>query len=316
MENITPVTYTDQETANLGTFRVEPLYPGYGSTLGNALRRVLLSSLPGAAVDSFQIDGVEHEFSTIPHVKEDVVQIILNLKKLRFSLATDMAELVLEAKGAGVVTAAAFSKSADCSVVNTDQVIANLSDGAKFTLRVSVKKGTGYEPVEKKTEREKAIGVISIDSMYSPVVAVSYRVENTRVGQMTNFDKLIVDVHTDGSIMPSDAFKHAAHALANQYQAISGGMALAEQITAAAAEHQTETIEVTEDAVNILHNLDPKTKVEDAGLSGRTVHALAAAGFKTLSGLARLTDIKLQSIPGLGKKGIEELKAVLDRVQQ
>jgi DNA-directed RNA polymerase subunit alpha len=214
------------------------------------------------------------------------------------------------------LTAAAFSKTSDCAVVNTDQVIANLSEGAKFTMRVGVKKGTGYEPVEKKADREKVVGIITIDSIYSPVVAVSYRVESTRVGQMTNFDKLLIDVHTDGSIAPSDALKHASIVLANQYQAISGGMALAEQMVVAAAHAETAEPEMAEEAPVAQVAVDPKTKVEDAGLSGRTVHALVAAGFKTLSGLMRLTDIKLQSIPGLGKKGIEELKAVLDRVQQ
>jgi len=309
---ILPVTHTDQETDSVGTFRIEPLFPGYASTLGNALRRVLLSSLEGAAVDYVQIEGVDHEFSNVPHVKEDVVQIILNLKMLNFKLNADSAELHLEAKGAGVVTAKAFNNNSDCQVVNTDQVIATLSAGAKFNLRIGVKRGHGYEPIEKKLDREKVVGVMSVDSIYSPVIAVSYRVENTRVGNMTNYDKLLLDVHTDGSMMPSDALRMAAQILTTQYNAIAGGVN-AEPL--AAETTMTEELIVTDDAIEILHMLDPKTKVEDSGLSGRTVHALTAAGYKTLSGLMRLSDIKLQGIPGLGKKGIEEVKIVLARVQ-
>ncbi len=310
---ILPVTHTDQETDFIGTFRIEPLFPGYASTLGNALRRVLLSSLEGAAVDYVQIDGVDHEFSNVPHVKEDVVQIILNLKMLRFKLNTDSAELHLEAKSAGVVTAKAFAANSDCQVVNTDQVIATLSAGAKLSLRIGVKRGQGYEPIEKKLDREKVVGVISVDSVYSPVVAVSYRVENTRVGNMTNYDKLLLDVHTDGSVKPSDALTMAAQILTTQYNAIAGGVNTEPASSDATTSH--EELIVTDDAIEILHSLDPKTKVEDSGLSGRTVHALTAAGYKTLSGLMRLSDIKLQGIPGLGKKGIEEVKIVLARVQ-
>lgn len=307
---IIPRTQTLQETETQGSFAVEPLFPGYGSTLGNALRRVLLSSLEGAAVDSVVFDGVHHEFSTIEGVKEDVVEILLNLKSLRFKLATDTAELTLSVKKSGDVTAAAFSSSADCQVVNTDQHIATLSDGASLSLRIIVKKGVGYEPVEKKVDREKIVGVITTDSIFTPILAVSYRVENTRVGQMTNYDKLLIDVKTDGSILPSIALQQASSILAQQYRAIAGAdLSGNEDIV-----EKHEELIVTEDSIQILQTLDPKTKVEDAGFSGRTAHALTAAGYKTLSGLKRLSDIKLQGIKGLGEKGLEEVKAILDRV--
>jgi DNA-directed RNA polymerase subunit alpha len=305
---IQPATSTIQETDTRGSFVIEPMFPGYGSTLGNALRRVLLSSLEGAAVDYVVIEGVQHEFSNLEHVTEDVVQILLNLKGLNFKLATDTAELSLSVSGPATVTGKDFSANADCSVVNADHHIATIGKGGKLAMRIGVKRGQGYEPVEKKVDREKVVGVITTDSIFSPVVAVSYKVENTRVGQMTNFDKLILDIQTDGSILPSDALKQAAAILTNQYQAISG------MEIAAPAAAPTEELTVTEDAILILQQLDPKTKVEDAGFSGRTAHALTSAGYKTLSGLKRLSDIKLQGIKGLGAKGVEEVKAILSRV--
>jgi len=311
---IQPATTTIQETEAQGTYSVEPLFPGYGSTLGNALRRVLLSSLEGAAVDYVVIDGIQHEFSTIPHVKEDVVQILLNLKGLRFKLATDKAEISLETSTAGPVIAAAFKGTADCEVVNKDHLIAHLSDGGKLGIRIGVKSGQGYEPVEKKVDREKVVGVITTDSIFSPVVSVSYKVESTRVGQMTNYDKLVLDIKTDGSILPSEALRQAAQILTNQYQSISGATLSTTPSEETSFVEGTEEIIVTDDALEILHNMDPKTKVEDAGFSGRTAHALVSAGYKTLSGLKRLSDIKLQGIKGLGAKGVEEVKAVLSRV--
>lgn len=300
------------ETESNGSFAIEPLFPGYGSTLGNALRRVLLSSMEGAAVDYVEIEGVSHEFSTLPHVKEDAIQILLNLKTLRFKLASESAELTLQSKGPGTVTAAAFAANADCEVVNKDHLIATLDKGAVLNIRIGVKRGRGYEPVEKKITRNKSVGVITTDSIFSPVAAVSYRVENTRVGQMTNYDKLLLDIKTDGSVMPADALKFAAKILTEQYQAIANLdlNAPAEEVSIMG----TEELIVTDDSIQILHKFDPKTKVEDAGLSGRTTHALIAAGYKTLSGLKRLSDIKLQSIKGLGAKGVEEVKAVLSRV--
>lgn len=306
---IQPATSTIQETEARGTFAIEPMFPGYGSTLGNALRRVLLSSLEGAAVDHVVIEGVQHEFSNLPNVTEDVVQILLNLKGLRFKLSTDTAELSLNVTGPATVTGKDFGANGDCSVVNKDHVIATLGKGGKLNLRIGVKRGQGYEPVEKKVDREKVVGVITTDSIFSPVVAVSYKVENTRVGQMTNFDKLILDIQTDGSILPSDALKQAAAILTNQYQAISGMDLAPAEVAAPAPE-----LIVTEDSIQILQQLDPKTKVEDAGFSGRTAHALTSAGYKTLSGLKRLSDIKLQGIKGLGAKGVEEVKAILSRV--
>jgi len=313
MEQINfPNTVTLSETDFHGSFSVEPLFPGYGSTLGNALRRVLLSSLEGAAVDTVQIDGVDHEFSTIPHVKEDVISLLLNLKGLRFKMADEMAELTLTVKGPATLTGGSFSSTAGCSVVNTDHYLATLDKGADVTIRITVKHGRGYEPVEKKEDRSKAVGVITTDSIFNPVLTVAYRVENTRVGQMTNYDRLLLEITTDGSILPSAALQKSAEILSQQYAAIAG-MSDMPVVTEETADH--EEIIVTDDSLNILHSLDAKTKIEDSGLSGRTANALVTAGFKTLSGLKRLSDIKLQSIKGLGAKGVEEVKIILARVE-
>jgi DNA-directed RNA polymerase subunit alpha len=307
-----PTLATISETETTGSFAVEPLYPGYGSTLGNALRRVLLSSLEGAAIDHVTIGGVTHEFSTIPHVSEDVVQLILNLKMVRFNLHADEAELTLNVKGPKVVTAADIDPSASCDVVSKDQHIATLDAGAHLILQLGVKRGRGYEPVEMKKDRLKEVGLIATDSIYSPVVSVSYKVENTRVGNMTNYDRLLVDIRTDGSISPAEGFRRAAEILAEQYAAISGKPV---PVIAAPDTHAEEVIvDFDNNELDILQEVDAKTKIEDAGFSTRTAHALMAAGYKTLSGLKRLSDLKLQSIDGLGKKGFEEVKAVLGRV--
>lgn len=312
MEQINlPTTVLVSETEVLGQFAIEPLFPGYGSTLGNAMRRVLLSSLEGAAVDSAQITGIEHEFSAIPNVKEDVIGVLLNLKLLRFKLQGEEAEITLLKKGSGEVTGADFAANPDCEVVNTMQHIATIDQGGELELRVVVRRGRGYEPVEKKEDRSKVVGVITTDSIYSPVQAVSYRVESTRVGQMTNYDKLILDVQTDGSLLPSDAVKQAAAILAEQYQAIAGLTSLPHEPLELTGEIDSEDI-ITPSLDQ--SPLDPKTRVEESGLSGRTANALIASGYKTLSGLKRLSDIKLQSIKGLGAKGVDEVRAVLSRV--
>jgi DNA-directed RNA polymerase subunit alpha len=302
------------ETETNGSFSIEPLFPGYGSTLGNALRRVLLSSLEGAAVDYLQIEGVDHEFSSIPHVKEDVIQIILNLKTLRFKLATEMADLSLHVNGSKMVTGADFNANSDCEVVNKDHLIANLEDGAEFDLRIHVIQGRGYLPVEKKEDVDKTVGTIYTDSIFTPVLAVSYKVENMRVGKMTNYDRLLIDIQTDGSVLASRALQTSSGILMDQYRAIAN-------ISLEEIAEQPETFEVQEEliiddnSINILKKIDVRTRISDTGLSGRTIHALETAGYKTISGLKRLSDVKLESIKGLGEKGLEEVRALLSRVE-
>lgn len=207
---------------NRATMTVSPCYPGYGTTLGNALRRVLLSSLPGAAVVAFKVKGVDHEFSTIPGIREDVVEMILNIKSLRFQMdSEEPIELELIAKGEGLVTASKFKKKTGVIVANPDAVIATITDKTgEMNLRVLVKCGRGYVPVETREKEKLDVGYIALDSIFTPVRNVNFHVEHMRVGQMTNFDKLIMDIATDGTMPPESAFRSAAQILVEQFQGL------------------------------------------------------------------------------------------------
>ena len=297
-----------KEEGNVGEFSIEPLTAGFGNTIGNSLRRVLLSSLEGAAVDSVKIDGVEHEFDTIEGVKEDVVEIILNLKQLRFELKTDEATITLNKKGKGVVTAADFDKNTECVPTNTDHHIATISGNTALSMELKVKKGRGYEAVETKETKSNPIGVISMDSIFSPILAASYKVEHTRVGQETNLDKVVLHIETDGSITPKDALAECCQILTDHFTRIGG---LPEQTIEPI---EMEVIKEESAAEKSTEPLHPKMKIEEAGFSSRTTNALLTAGYKTISGLVRLSDIKLESIKGLGAKGLAEVKEALTRV--
>jgi DNA-directed RNA polymerase subunit alpha len=202
---------------------ISPCYPGYGTTVGNSLRRVLLSSLPGAAVTAIKIKGVDHEFSTMDHVKEDVVEIILNVKALRFRVHSDEpVEIELSVKGEQVVTAGDFAKNAQVEVVNPDAVIATITDKAgEFHMKAVVQKGRGYIPVEQREHEKMDIGYIAVDAIYTPVRNVNFRTEHVRVGQMTNYDKLLLDISTDGTLTPEEAFRAAANILVEQFQSLT-----------------------------------------------------------------------------------------------
>lgn len=295
---------TVSEDGNKGVFNIEPLTAGFGHTIGNSLRRVLLSSLEGSAVDSVSIDGVEHEFSTLKGVKEDMVEVILNLKQLRFSLQKDEAVLTLEKKGKGVVTAADFNKDAECEPMFPDQPICTITDAdGVVSLRATIKKGRGYVTIEAKKERSKEVGVITLDSSFSPILRASYEVENTRVGQETNLDKIVLTIETDGSISPKVALQESCRILVSHFSDI-GSLPEPEEIVEVVAEQAEEEVKLP---------VNPKTKIEDAGLSSRTTNALLAGGFKTVSGLLRLSEIKLEGIKGLGAKGLDEVKEMLER---
>lgn len=202
---------TMEKIGNNGLFVIEPLSPGYGLTLGNSLRRVLFSSLTGAAITSVKIDGTTHEFSTLPGVREDVIEIILNLKSLRFKFnSEEPVTLKLTVKGPKEVTAVDFEKNPACEIVDPNAYIASIDKAGKLSLEVVVEKGRGYVPVEHKIEDKMPLGTIAVDSVFTPVKKVHYEVENTRVGEMTNFDKLTLEISTDGSIDPEIALKTAA----------------------------------------------------------------------------------------------------------
>ncbi len=233
--------FTPGAVANEATLTIEPLHHGYGTTVGNALRRVLLSSLPGAAVTAMKIKGVQHEFSTVPGVKEDVLDIMLNLKKLRMKVHSDEpVVLKLTANKAGAITAEQISPNADVEIANPDLQFATLTeDGANFEMEITVSKGRGYVPTEEREHATNEIGLIAVDALFSPVSNVGFRVENTRVGEITNYDKLIMSITTDGTITPQDAVEQTTKILLNHFTWIQSQLShasLTEQITRAAEE--------------------------------------------------------------------------------
>ena len=290
-----PELKTIRENGNKATFAIEPLYSGYGMTLGNSLRRVILSSLGGAAVTAVKIDSVAHEFSTIDGVKEDVVQVILNLKRLRFRVYSDEPQfLVLTAVGKGEVTAAQIKTTSDVEIVNTEQLIATLDNGkAKLGMEIKVEKGRGYVPVENREAEKLEVGMIAVDALYSPVQRVRYSVENTRVGQMTDLDKLVMEVETDGTIAPAEAVRQAAEILVEHFQVVAGGDTTA---------HGTTTRDAGADSSAA------KINIEEINLSPRTTNALINNDVKTVGTLLKLSDTELRELKGFGSKAYEEVK--------
>ena len=284
-----------REEGNKATFVVEPLHSGYGMTLGNSLRRVILSSLGGAAVTAVKIDSVAHEFSTIEGVKEDVVEIILNLKKLRFRVFSDEPQfLVLNASKKGAVTAADIKTTADVEVVNPDQLIATLDkDKVMLGMEIKVEKGRGYVPVENREAEKLEVGMIAVDALYSPIVRVRYSVENTRVGQMTDLDRLTMEIETDGTITPHDAIRQAAENLVEHFRVVAGNLS-AEGAPAAAPA--------------AVDSGSSKINIEEINLSPRTSNALINNDIKSVKDLLKLSDTELRELKGFGSKAYEEVK--------
>ena len=281
---------------NVATFVVKPLEPGYGNTLGNSLRRVLLSSINGAAIVAFKIDGVSHEFTSIEGVKEDVGDIMLNLKNIKFKAHTDSpVELRLEKTGAGVITAADIQASADMEVVNPDQIIATIDDAkTKFVMDLVVESGHGYKTIEESSEDRIHSDMIAVDAIFTPVLRVRYKVDNTRVGQVSNLDKLNITIETDGSLSPREAFEQASAILANQYTALAGSTTI---------EAAPALGEEAEDEASELH-----TPIEDLNLTARTTNALVNNDIRTVHDLVNLTEQDLRELKGFGSKALDEVK--------
>ncbi len=297
----TPGVVTVQEHSALSaTFAVEPLHTGYGMTLGNSLRRVLLSSIAGAAITSFRVEGATHEFTTIPGVKEDIVGIMLALKGLRFKVySSEPQTLTINKKGKGAVTAADITTNADIEVVNKDHVIANIDDPkASLSIEIVVETGRGYRPIDE-TAHRKSSDMITLDAIFSPVHRVRYKVENTRVGQMTDLDKLIITIDTDGTISPHDAFEEAAAILVNQYTALAGQTRVEPEASPIDMQENNNT---TEDSAELM------TPIEDLGLSARTTNALINNDIHTLKDLFSLNDAELRDLKGFGAKALDEVK--------
>ena len=292
----------DQGT-NVAEFVIEPLQAGYGNTLGNSLRRVLLSSIRGAAIVSFKIEGATHEFTTIKGIKEDVVDIMLNLKNVRLVAHTDEAvELRLEKKGAGVVTAGDIKTTADIEIVNPDQVIATIDDPkGSFVVDLVVESGRGYRTIEESSGARLHSDHIALDAVFSPVLRVRYKVDGTRVGQETNLDKLALIVETDGSVTPREAFEEAAAILVNQYTALAGST------TVEAAPALGQDIE---DEVSELN-----TSIEELNLTARTANALINNEIRTVHDLVTLSEQDLRELKGFGSKALDEVKDKLAELE-
>ena len=291
------------EDYRYGKFVIEPLERGYGITIGNALRRILLSSLPGVAVNSIRIDGVLHEFSTVPGVKEDVTEIILTLKELSANIDGEGSRtLKIQAQGPCTVTGADIICPPDVEILNKDLVIATLDDNAKFNMDINIDKGRGYVPAEENKTENMPIGVLPVDSIYTPVQKVSYHVENTRVGQKSDYDKLTLEVWTNGSINPQEGISLAAKVL---------------------VEHLNLFIDLTEHVSNVEIMVekeeDQKEKVlemtiEELDLSVRSYNCLKRAGINTVEELANKSEDDMMKVRNLGNKSLEEVIQKLEEL--
>ena len=286
-----------------GKFVVEPLERGYGTTLGNALRRILLSSLPGAAVTSVKIDGILHEFSTIPGVKEDVTEIILNLKKLAVRLEGESTKrAIINAVGPKVVTAADIICDSDMEIFNPDLHIATLEENATLVMEINFARGRGYVPAEQNKNESTPISVIPVDSIYTPVTKVNFTVENTRVGQVTDYDRLVLEIWTDGSITPEE------------------GVSIGAKIM---QEHLNLFIQLTDttDAMEIMVEKEEDQKeqalemtIEELELSVRSFNCLKRAAINTVEELTQKTEDDMMKVRNLGKKSLDEVKAKLEEL--
>jgi DNA-directed RNA polymerase subunit alpha len=295
------------EDAISGIYEIDGLYPGYGHTLGNSLRRIILSSLPGAAITSVKIDGVPHEFSTIPGVKEDVITILLNLKKVRFKMLTDEPQTVtLSIKGPKAVTAADIKVPGQVEVLSKDAPIATVTDkGTTLTIEMKIEKGLGYISKEVLQRGKVEIGTIAVDAIFTPIRRVNYEVENMRVGDRTDHNRLKISIETDGTITPREALEKSIDIMINQLKAIVG-FKEEEVLMGEMGIGEGEEMKKKEGEEDVA-----KMKVESLGLSTRTANALAAANIRTVGGLARKKEEDLLALEGLGEKGIQEIKRAL-----
>ena len=296
----------DSSTGTYGKFVAEPFEGGYGYTIGNSLRRVLLSSIEGAAISSVKIEGVQHEFQSIDGVVEDVTDIILNLKQiLVISHRKEPVKLMLDVTRQGEVTAADIQGDSNVEIVNPDQIICTLDTERRFFAELEVKPGRGYVSEEDNKEEDHAIGVIAIDSLYSPVKLVKYAVENTRVGQMTDFDKLILEIWTDGRITPDECLKHAAAILKHHLDVF-------DRVSDESVEFESEQVEVSEEQNKLRKLLN--MSVNEIELSVRAANCLNNANITTVGELAMKSEQEMLKYRNFGKKSLNEIKAKLEQL--
>lgn len=296
-----------------GVFEIDGLYPGYGHTLGNSLRRIILSSLPGAAITQVKIEGVDHEFSTLEGVREDVITILLNLKRVRLLMHSDTPLLLnLKVTGAKIITARDISAPSQITILNPEQKIAEITNkSTTFNAEITVEHGLGYVPREVHQKEKVSIGTIALDAVFTPIRRVNYEVENMRVGDRTDYNRLRIFIETDGTLTPRAALENSIEIMVHQLKAIIG---FQDQPTASLHTTSAETI-VTASEENGVDSDVLKTRIETFDLSNRTQNALEQANIRTLGGLVRKKKDDILALDGIGPKGVEEIETVLSKMK-
>lgn len=293
-----------------GVYEIDGLYPGYGHTLGNSLRRIILSSLPGAAVTQVKIDGVQHEFSTLEGVKEDVITILLNLKRVRIAMHSDEPlTMSLKANDVGIITAKDISAPSQIEILNPDQPIAEVTaKNANLNIELTVEHGLGYVPREVHQKDKVDIGTIALDAVFTPIRRVNYEVENMRVGDRTDYNRLRIFVETDGTLSPKEALEHSIEIMIHQLKAIVGFQESVE------SEERVETSDEAEAPMEAEPDADAlKTRIETLDLSSRTLTALEEANIRTIGGLVRKKKDDILALEGIGPKGVDEIETILEK---
>ncbi len=290
-----------------GIYEIDGLYPGYGHTLGNSLRRIILSSLPGAAVTHVKIDGVKHEFDTIDNVKEDVLTILLNIKRIRLQLHSDEpVTMTLKASKAGVITAADITAPSQIEVLNPDQRIAEITGkGVSLEIEMTVNHGLGYVPREVHQKEKMDIGAIALDAVFTPIRRANYEVENMRVGDRTDYNRLRLFIETDGTLTPHEVMEKSIEIMIHQLKAITGFKDTEPEVVAEAEETEAAA-EPDQDAL--------KTRIENLDLSARTQSALEEASIRTVGGLVKKKKDDILALDGIGPKGLDEIVELLDKM--
>jgi DNA-directed RNA polymerase subunit alpha len=298
-----------KEEDNYGIFEIDGLYPGYGHTLGNSLRRIILSSLPGAAITQVKIDGVEHEYAALDGVKEDVITILLNLRRVRLNMFEEEPMTVsLKKTGAAVVTAADITAPSQVEILNPDQVIAEITNkSTTLDIEMTVERGLGYVPREVHQKDKVEIGTIALDAVFTPIRRANYEVENMRVGDRTDFNRLRLNIETDGTYSPREALEKSIEIMIHQLKSIIGFQDQYHDMSSAAADVSVVAATATDEP-------DPevlKTRVETLDLTPRTIQALEEASIRTVGGLVRKQKDDILALDGIGPKGLEEIEGLL-----
>ncbi len=304
------------EDATSGLFEIDGLFPGYGHTLGNSLRRIILSSLTGAAITAVKIDGVPHEFSTIQGVQEDVITMLLHLKRVRFTMVgTEAQKLTIEVKGEREVTAADIKNSGQIEILNPEQHIAFLtSKNASLSIELTIEKGLGYVARDMRQEGKAEVGTILLDATFTPIRRVNYEVENMRIGDRTDFNRLRIFIETDGAVSPRQALERSIEIMIHQLKAIVGFKDSHEEEQVAAVSIATPSVDVVSGSDRKKEQADSeilKTRIESLKLGARTISVLGNANIRTVGGLARKKEEDILAIEGLGIKGLQEIKRAL-----